>query len=460
MPVGEGARFENWITIGLIVYVIMRASLKTWSVRCVKALAILWLIFFCYNSTEIYADEQEKHCLKCHPGYMEKYSGEVNHYPFETKDCLACHAFHGFQNNLVLKGEIYDLCTNCHEDFLFMDEDYVHYPVVEDSSCVQCHQPHGSAFPKFLRMSIKETCFQCHEELEEGTEGIHPAYSDSTCVFCHDPHGSPFGTFFKMPVGYMCLGCHLEDLPQIDPSELHAARDDASCDRCHNGHQSDHPRLLKQEPEQLCLGCHGQLEEEIKKGPIHSALEEEDCLLCHIPHFGKGSNFLNEDNDLSLCLTCHSEIEEKLEAEYPHPVIEDEGCVLCHNPHLKELNSALPDLCADCHDIEDNDFRDMHARMTPENCVECHDPHGSNRAMMMKPVLHPPFEDNDCEMCHEDGRTIEELRNNEICLDCHEIESDSDENHKEAEIGDKSCVFCHSPHAGQKTGLIRSNLFR
>ena len=41
-------------------------------------------------------------------------------------------------------------------------------------------------------------------------------------------------------------------------------------------------------------------------------------------------------------------------------------------------------MCADCHDLEDEDFAENHDDPLPEFCVECHDPHGSTEEYLLK----------------------------------------------------------------------------
>lgn len=403
----------------------------------------LWLLPMGVSANQ---DEPEN-CLKCHGEYFARLSGEYNHAPFESKDCYTCHQFHEFRNAQELAGEIIDLCSNCHETAYEVDEDRLHYPLTDEESCVTCHNPHSADNKYFLKQPTTTLCFECHDEPDNNADFLHPPYRDSLCVDCHDPHGSDFGTFFQMPVGYLCMSCHENITNAYSPAEMHTADEINSCANCHVGHEAAHSHLLKMEPYPLCLSCHQPIGEAIAVEK-HAALEDEDCLTCHQQHFAKGGSHLVEPQK-ELCLTCHSDIEESLAAEFGHAVLEDEDCTLCHNPHTGQLTEAQPDLCLTCHDADDSDFSDRHNGLSPVRCGDCHNPHGSPKALLIREILHVPFEDGDCESCHEEGQSREDLKSEEICLVCHDV-SLEDDTHKSLQVNNKTCVDCHSPHSNRR----------
>ncbi|MEZ4652406.1 MAG: cytochrome c3 family protein [Candidatus Eisenbacteria bacterium] len=88
------------------------------------------------------------------------------------------------------------------------------------------------------------------------------------------------------------------------------------------------------------------------------------------------------------------------------PPAEEGECLTCHQPHQSEeaslLTEGIPDLCASCHDVEDDDFREAHlgAVGTSVDCRGCHDPHGSKEAGLFQELTHAPFAAGGCEACH------------------------------------------------------------
>ena len=237
---------------------------------------------------------------------------------------------------------------------------------------------------------------------------------------------------------------------------MHSGTDINSCEQCHEGHNSGHDNLLKDEVSDLCVKCHKNLGTKLERKKKHTILEEEDCIVCHIPHYKKGTSHL-ESQQPDLCFNCHSEIEEKLELEYVHAVVIDDDCTTCHDPHAGVLNDPESEVCSGCHDIEDDEFTDKHANIIPAKCSTCHDPHGSENEYIIMTNYHPPFEEGDCESCHEDGQSFNELRDNELCLNCHDPEPVNQ--HSEDSLSENKCVDCHSPHASNDKYLrIKSYL--
>jgi predicted CXXCH cytochrome family protein len=106
------------------------------------------------------------------------------HYPYEERDCGACHDQQSL-GNLVEPQP--GLCYTCHEDFSSR-YNYLHGPVA-GGYCTACHDPHTSSSNTLLRQTGDQLCFHCHNresvlriEMHEGLEGM-------LCTDCHNPHG-------------------------------------------------------------------------------------------------------------------------------------------------------------------------------------------------------------------------------------------------------------------------------
>lgn len=404
------------------------------------------------DGASVEASEQPEECLSCHPDFAVTLAGEHNHAPFSEGDCYACHEFHGFRNQVELRGSIIDICTRCHSEVEDLPEEQIHPPIQDDESCLLCHNPHSSEHKSLLITERESLCTECHDEPTAEEGGAHPPYARGECVECHSPHGSPFGGLMQLPAGYVCLGCHSQKLNGISPDQMHSADDIRSCDQCHNGHESDHQSLLHRDPQALCLSCHDDIASLLEEKEPHSVFEDEDCLLCHDPHSQKGS--LNTVSaQPGLCVDCHSEIEEALGLEVEHPPAVEEDCTICHNPHAGVLQSSQAELCGECHETEESDFISSHADMEPERCASCHNPHGSSAQLLLSGLLHSPFEDGDCESCHTEGRNRYELQNRAVCLECHdEPQGDAHSNGSDKK---SDCIECHDPHLSVREALLR-----
>ena len=400
------------------------------------------------------AGQEVKPCLECHPGYTKRFQKEFYHAPFETGDCYSCHKFHGFRNSVEINGEIRTICSRCHEEISMLSDDYIHQPLADgDTSCLNCHDPHSGTSENLLKLPTDSLCIECHDAPDPADEKVHAPYGKGNCVICHDPHGSPFGTGFLMPLEYLCLECHADDFEGLDPGMLHAVDREQSCDKCHNGHESSNKALLKAEPEQLCLSCHTKMKAELESAPRHTILDGEDCLVCHKPHFMLSGDFLVSSGK-ELCLGCHDHIGELMKAAVVHPAMDDD-CTICHDPHLKMAPGIQPGLCAECHDLEDQAFRDSHYNLQPANCGGCHNPHGSSKPKLMRAYGHVPFVDRECDICHDQGGSDGRLKSNDLCLDCHDFETRG-EVHGKVDLATDKCLDCHSPHVSDQAKLKKS----
>jgi predicted CXXCH cytochrome family protein len=257
---------------------------------------------------------------------------------------------------------------------------------------------------------------------------------------------------FQMPAGYLCLSCHDSIFGGQTPDNMHAADDIRSCDNCHVGHSSENENLLTESHPDLCLNCHKSLRGIMNNGLAHSPIPTDGCLPCHTTHFKKDGSALTM-NLPQLCFECHPEIRELIDSDFPHAAVE-EGCTSCHDPHQRFSDDDISELCSDCHDVEDDSFRKAHFNIDPGHCAACHDPHGSSSEKIMKAYEHPPFQDRDCGGCHDSDQDILEIKNDKLCLDCHD-RPEATGGHVKELILNKICLDCHSPHASHRDFLIK-----
>jgi predicted CXXCH cytochrome family protein len=200
---------------------------------------------------------------------------------------------------------------------------------------------------------------------------------------------------------------------------------------------------LRGEIGSLCTHCHGVVTEQAGK-VIHPPAE--DCSDCHetVSHGGQHPKFL-PNAPPELCLDCHDDPREG-EGEL-HPALE-EGCLVCHDPHAGFAPGVLRGetvraACVECHDDPLAGAKTVHEPAS-EGCATCHVPHMSGNSHFLK------------------------RKGNELCLDCHEVDSHSHtvdaergvEKYPESETFPRSgtqyaCRGCHRPHASSERHLIR-----
>jgi predicted CXXCH cytochrome family protein len=396
---------------------------------------------------------EEKNCLECHPKFYKQLKGKINHEPFKEKECLECHVYHGFTNRRELKSGIQEVCIQCHDFLEGLEDENVHYPISEEESCIICHQPHSSKLKDMLFKPVEQLCTECHDQPPDNKNSIHEPYKNFMCTKCHTPHGTQNNSLLVLPDGFVCVECHTEKITDYSPTELHAANNNQSCELCHTGHYSDNDYLLSSSEEKFCLKCHTNIKNLIQEKEIHSVLTDNDCLTCHIAHYRKGEKYLTDD-DPQLCFSCHPDKQGLENLAFPHPPLED-GCASCHNPHAGVLNDPQIEVCGACHEVEEDTFIESHiVKFEIEQCSNCHDSHGSNSERLIYSNLHPPYEDGDCESCHEEAMNRNDLHDNEICLNCHD-EPEPLGAHKPNKMNEKHCVSCHSPHASNRDFLLK-----
>ena len=273
-----------------------------------------------------------------------------------------------------------------------------------------------------------------------------------------------------------CAECH-KDLVKGKP--LHGSTSGA-CMSCHElriTKDATRVKLITATPLRLCLQCHAEKVSESGGAHVHAGATR-DCLECHDPHgSAKGHGLLKpasgDGKKDNLCLTCHN-TGVNVPAKGSRHAALDLGCDSCHvthksgdrsNPELAyHLTKSTPALCIDCHDVKEAALVKAHSGQPFEktNCVGCHDPHQSDRPKLMQKVLHPPFAEGFCEVCHDapkDGKVM--LTNadvKQVCVSCHSEEVERVDSAKFQHPGAQGdCTDCHNPHASLTHGLPKSD---
>ena len=106
------------------------------------------------------------------------------HYPYQERECAACHDELSLGNMVEPEP---GLCYLCHED-LSGKYAYLHGPVA-GGYCTSCHDPHSSEYEKLLRIKGDDLCFFCHLEDAVRKNEIHQDTGGMLCTDCHNPHG-------------------------------------------------------------------------------------------------------------------------------------------------------------------------------------------------------------------------------------------------------------------------------
>jgi len=105
---------------------------------------------------------------------------------------------------------------------------------------------------------------------------------------------------------------------------------------------------------------------------IHAPFADHECSACH----DMSAKMAVAEDQIDSCGECHEDyFDEDL---VMHEVVADGDCSLCHLPHRSEhralLTQPLPDLCTDCHDMDDLD-EETHPVAKVNNCTACHSAH-------------------------------------------------------------------------------------
>ncbi|MFQ5776786.1 MAG: cytochrome c3 family protein, partial [Terriglobia bacterium] len=264
-----------------------------------------------------------------------------------------------------------------------------------------------------------------------------------------------------------CLACHAD---KQSGAVVHPALE-LGCESCHEVEQeeSETQVFLVAEGNELCFACHTEKEPAPSQLSLHAPVRREPCTVCHDSHASPNESLLRLGTESrepaeNLCLGCHANIVAQIQKPIEHGAV-DLGCSVCHLTHKSEpedapegvfhLTQAPPELCLDCHDVEEVTLAEAHLQQpfAGSRCPECHNPHGSSRAKLINNFVHSPFEEKACDTCHEapqEGQlAFVEGARRDLCLFCHaekqELLEQSPFVHSALLVG--GCVDCHSPHA-------------
>ncbi|MCF6270183.1 MAG: hypothetical protein L3J41_10755 [Melioribacteraceae bacterium] len=234
-----------------------------------------------------------------------------------------------------------------------------------------------------------------------------------------------------------CLssGCHDS---YMKAENIHLAIEDG-CDSCHDQNFENHPKRVGNEFEltsdlnTLCFDCHDEPDEKLMQ---HEAFAGGDCVTCHSPHSSDNISLLKSEDVGELCADCH-DIDNEENMIKHGPVVAGQ-CNACHEPHQSAFANLLkeesPQLCFNCH--TDNkkmlNLPTVHAAYEG-SCLDCHAPHNSKYKFLVKDEI-----PNLCYDCHDDmGSEID------TAMVVHKIINQ-----------DKSCISCHLPHASETSTLL------
>ena len=276
----------------------------------------------------------------------------------------------------------------------------------------------------------------------------------------------------------VCALCH-ED--KKTGNVVHPAVE-IGCESCHEVEQEedDSSAILRltTKGNELCFTCHSDQQPAPTNLTVHMPVRTGSCLTCHDPHTSENASLLrlpaaSREADENLCLGCHKGIAAQVAKPTEHMAI-DMGCATCHTTHKSEpadrhegvfhLNQSQPELCANCHDVEDIDLKKTHfdQPFDTARCSRCHNPHGSEREKLINTFAHLPFEMKQCEICHSApiaGKvSVNEDGSRQLCYMCHD---DIRTHIEEAKVPHglfqqkDTCTDCHSPHASAYPHQLR-----
>lgn len=382
--------------------------------RITKKIAILFfllIIFTILTGFNRKQDPTKTDCLDCHTEIKQVFDQKYLHYPFESKQCEACHDATTFRYT----EEGARLCTVCHRDFEAEKEKNIIHAVTED--CTNCHNPHASNHATLLSDQVPDLCYACHEGLpsEERPLSVHSPFEGGACMDCHDSHISPYRALLLEEPKELCSQCHDSGAAAFQKAHLNLLQEGTDCLSCHKGHYSSSRGLVLEN--------------------AHSPFSEGMCDSCHEFSYEKGKSVLTAYG-AQLCTPCHSDIETQIGSKFAHLAAE-EDCLNCHGPHATGERSLLlessPKLCKNCHAesfVSAPDAR-QHEPFSSGQCGDCHEPHGSENKGILLSV------------------------ERELCLECHsETAEQLGKDHLHTALL-QGCVACHEPHRGEKKAFLK-----
>jgi len=297
----------------------------------------------------------------------------------------------------------------------------------------------------FLTLALakedSKVCFECHTQFAE-RDYLSSVHGQFSCFLCHkglDVKGhikekKKEREVFRGTLNRECFECHdvksISAIPQHASSSLNVF----FCSDCHDPHLTKSVKAdkVKRAERLYCLTCHGKrdLRKRLKSGEelslyvdekefLKSSHGKNQCSFCHLG-FSKGRHpktsygskrELSERISPTACARCHIDECRRYERCVHAAASKKRGdriapvCSDCHNPHYVKIEKDSKDLhlttCAKCHADVDRAYREsVHYKAWEKGnknaplCTGCHKPHE---------VLVTSFD----------------IRNNEVCLDCH-----------------------------------------
>ncbi len=414
-------------------------------------------VFFVFSGFNVEHDPTKTECLDCHADMKEALQKKYLHYPFESKQCDACHDPETF--GFTEQGSA--ICTVCHRDYAKEEEMKSVHPVVDE--CTTCHSPHSSEYPTLLLDRLPDLCLMCHEGMPAGERpaSVHPPFEDGECTTCHNPHTSPNRALLVEKPWDLCTGCHDVTDEAFNKAHLNLLSEGTDCLSCHKGHFSSNKALILENAHypfsegmcdschvisegekqvklvavgsQLCTVCHSDIEELLKSKFPHLPAEE-DCLNCHGPHATPNSSLLIEPG-VGLCSRCHADALVPPEGARLHEPFSNGQCVECHNPHGSDVPGILAgpekETCFKCHSEIAKQIQEQHPHTAVEQgCVACHQPHMGNLPALLK----------------DEGQAL--------CFRCHDSRPQRIYRFVHFPYKEGNCSTCHMPHSGVGNGNL------
>lgn len=410
-------------------------------------------------------DHQFQLCSKCHENLGTPATQRAAfHAPYVRGECTSCHEPHGGGTGSLLAGEPNAVCASCHEDITaLMTQGPASHEALELVDCIECHEPHLAPNMALLKGRPEEACFSCHEKM--AFSNPHEPYSTSSCGTCHRNHATSPG-LLAADTNVICKACHAQQFNSLSARFSHTPAQDETCVFCHSPHGSDNKNLLNESQSVLCFDCHDMDDltlaaasaEDTEPIHLHAPVAEGDCGGCHDPHGSTLENLLTREKEV-LCYGCHTQEKITFASGAVHKPVADGDCYACHTPHggPGESLRALPEpqLCVKCHDFTVPPLQGSHLgfEVAETRCTTCHDPHNSPGDHLLNAVAHEPFQDQDCESCHEDGTSAAVAFEADMCYMCHDdVESGTGHQHS----ADVKCIDCHSPHTSRFEALLHN----
>lgn len=277
-----------------------------------------------------------------------------------------------------------------------------------------------------------------------------------SAVPVEDPHAPAPGTQVD------CLRCHEPLKEKIARSVPHKPVADGQCAACHAPHASRYPKLLNLRERALCSSCHQDQMGQFLQGSVHTPIKEGQCTVCHDVHGSANPSLLTSEGN-ELCFTCHDEKHQQSSLPIVHDPFATGECLDCHaahnSPHADQLAAPARNLCQLCHPGDDAALVTAHEGIPVlgTNCTGCHEPHAATTKGLLRNVVHQPFGDGSCDLCHlleSDTPQLVRLVGGRLCAVCHADYPRKTDTvlHKPVVTGD--CNACHVAHTSDHKGLL------